>query len=208
MPTVSYKTLAQAALLFLYLLSCHFAITQNEPRLQLLAILFLGCGIIFRGLLESSAMSWGILIALIIVAVAFSTQGLLRYVLYLPPIALPLLLWVVFFRSLLPGNVPLITAIAREVRGGLSEELCDYTRGVTLMWCACFMLLAIGSALLSIAATPFTWSLFTNFLNYLIIALLFVVEFLYRQWRFRDIEHKDFWQYLQSIVRVDVRKFR
>lgn len=208
MPTVSYKTLARAALLFLYLLSCHFAVTQNEPRLQLLAILLLGCGIIFRGPLESSVMSWGIPIALIIGAVVFSSPGLLRYALYLPPIALPLLLCGVFFRGLLPGNVPLVTAIAREVHGDLSEELCDYTRGVTVMWCACLMLLAIGSALLSIAATPFTWSLFTNFLNYLIIALLFIFEFLYRQWRFRGIDDKGFWQYLQNIVRLDVRKFR
>ena len=208
MPTVSFKTLAQAAFLIAYLLCCHYAVTLNAPRLQLLAVLLLAVGIILRGLLDKSVLSYSVIIVLMAGALAMEELGLLRFVLYLPPVILPLLLWSVFFRSLLPGQTPLVTGIAREVRGSLSDELCDYTRNVTALWSAAFLLLATLSALLPFVATAHTWSLFTNCLNYMLIAALFIVEFLYRQRRFSNLEHKTFWQYLQSILRVDVRQFR
>lgn len=208
MHTVSYKTIAQALFFVSYLLCCHFAVTLDKPQLQLLALLLLSVGMILRGLLASSLLSWCIVAGLVLLALAINGLGMLKYVLYLPPVLLPLLLWGVFARSLQPGRTPLITGIAREVRGSLSRELTDYTRAVTALWSRSFLLLALGSALLPFVASPGIWSLFTNCLNYVFIAVLFVLEFVYRQWRFRELEHKSFWQYLQSIVRVDVRQFR
>ena len=208
MPTVSYKTIIQALLLVSYPVSCHFAVVLDKPLLQLIALMFLSLGVVLRGLLEQSVSSWAMVAALLLLALLLAANDALRYVFYLPPVVFPLLLWGVFRRSLQPGRTPLVTGIAREVRGSLSPELCDYTRSVTAMWSAVFVILAVGSAGLPFLASDPVWSLFTNFLNYLLIVLLFVLEFVYRQWRFRELEHKSFYHYLQSIVRVDVRQFR
>lgn len=208
MPIGSPRILIQAALLVAYLFCSHFAVTRDQPQLQLLALWLLALGLILRGLLESSPASWGLMLALTLGALGLSALGLLRYVLYLPPVVFPLLLWGVFQGSLRPGHTPLITAIARQVRGTLSPEVCAYTRAVTVLWSGCFLSLAILCVLLSLFARDALWSLFANCLNYVFIALLFVLEFVYRQWRFRELEHKTFPQYLQSIVQVNFRQFR
>lgn len=207
MPIVSAKTLAQALLLLSYLLCCHFAVTRDEPQLQLIAVILLSVGFILRGLLDNKLLSWGFVIFLMLGALAINTLGLLRFVLYLPPILLPLMLWAVFFRSMRPGETPMVTAIAQEIRGPLSVELSQYTRTITAMWSVFFLLLALESALLPFFASAEVWSLFTNCVNYLLIALLFVFEFAYRKRRFRDLEHKSFWQYLDSLSQVDAKQF-
>jgi uncharacterized membrane protein len=208
MPRLSFQALLQAALLVSYLLCCHIAVTRHHPQLQLAALLLLGLGLSLKGLLEYSKFSWTLMLVLAGGAIVINTLGLAHYVLYVPPIILPLLLWSVFFRSLLPGQTPLVTRIAMDVRGSLSHELQRYTRSVTVLWSGLFALLAIGSALLPIVASPHVWSLFTNLLNYLFIAALFIAEFLYRRWHFKEIEHTRFLQYLRTVIRADVRKFR
>ncbi|MDZ7785399.1 MAG: hypothetical protein U5K56_21395 [Halioglobus sp.] len=176
--------------------------------MQLLALVLLSIAIIFRGLVRSSLSSW--ILALLVAGLGLIgyTLDLLRFALYLPPVILPLLLWAVFFRSLMPGRTPLITGIARAVRGSLSDELSRYTRSVTVVWCTLFISLSLGSVLLPLVASPQVWSLFANFLNYVFIVLLFVGEFIYRQYRFRDLEHLDFLSYLQSLRQVGMRQFR
>ena len=208
MPTVDPRFIAQVLVLLAYLLTCHFAVTRGQPELQLVALSLLGVGMIFRGLLANHAASWLFVCALLAGGVVAYLLGVGRYLLYLPPIILPLLLWAVFARSLRADRTPLVTAIALAVRGSLSQALLRYTRGVTAMWCGFFLVLALWSALLAAFASPALWSLFTNLLNYLLIAVLFVAEFVYRQYRFREVTHQGFWQYLRSVVRVDVRQFR
>ncbi len=207
MPIASFKTVAQIVLIVAYLLTCHFAVTQNQPALQLLALLFLGVGILLRGLFENSFFTWAMLAAVAVIVLTTYIFGLSKYALYLPPVLLPLFMWSLFFRSLMPARTPLVSAVAQEVRGELSTELYRYTRGVTVLWCLLFAALAVGSAMLPLLGSAELWSLFTNFLNYLIIAILFVAEFAFRQRRFSDLEHKTFWQYLQRITQVNMREY-
>jgi len=208
MRVVDHQTLLQVLLVISYLLVCHFAITGSNPQLQLLALVLLGSAIIFRGLVRNSISSW--ILALFVAGLGLIGYilDLLRFALYLPPVVLPLTLWAVFFRSLMPGRTPLITGIARAVRGSLSDELSRYTRSVTVMWCFLFIILSMGSSLLPLVTSPQVWSLFANFLNYVFIVLVFVGEFIYRQYRFRDLEHLDFPSYLQSLRQVGMRQFR
>jgi uncharacterized membrane protein len=51
------------------------------------------------------------------------------------------LLWLAFFfgRTLQPGATPLIERIARQGKPVLSPTLCRYTRGLTALWCAYFV---------------------------------------------------------------------
>jgi len=204
-PTVSFSTFVQAALIIAYPLCCHFAVTRDEPSLQLLAILLLGLGLTFRGLLQSSKMSWLIIVSLSAVLLMVFLLEQARLILYLPPIALPLLVWSLFYRSLGPTQTPLVTQIATSVHGELPPELQVYTRQVTAMWSCLFAAIAVLSVVLSLVASEAVWSLFTNFLNWAFIGILFVGEFIYRQYHFRSIDQPNFWQYLLIVVRADIR---
>ncbi|MFK7978144.1 MAG: hypothetical protein AB8C02_18570 [Halioglobus sp.] len=153
-----------------------------------------------RGLLSRSLFSWLLVLGLLATVLAIFWYGSVRYLLYVPPIALPTLLFIVFFRSLLAGQTPLVTAFAQEARGTIPSSLAAYTRTITVLWAALFAVLAIGSAFLAAFASAAVWSLFTNFLSYVAIAALFIVEFIFRQWRFPNLEHSSFWQYLQGVL--------
>ncbi len=208
MLNVSLTTLLQAVLVIAYPVCCHFAVTLDQPKLQLLAILLLGLGLTFRGLRAGSGASWFALGVIVLLAALVSVFGVSRWVLYLPPVALPLLLWSTFYRTLGSGQTPLVTAIALAAHGELSAELRAYTRASTALWAVLFGGLAITSAILPFVASEQTWSLFTNFLAWLIIGVLFLAEFIYRQWRFPSVEHVNFREYLRLVIQADVRNIR
>ena len=60
---------------------------------------------------------------------------------YVPP---AVLLWLAFLfgRTLRPGAIPLIEQIARRSKAGLSASLCQYTKTLTAVWCAYFLIAA------------------------------------------------------------------
>ena len=205
MQTVSLSTLAQAALVISYPICCHFAVTLNQPQLQLLALLLLGLGLTFKGLWQGSRVSWLIMVSVSAILMIVLLLGQTRLILYFPPILLPLLLWSIFYRTLGENQVPLVTQIGTAVHGELPPELQAYTRQVTAVWSYLFAAIAIFSTLLPLIASETVWSLFTNFLNWALISILFVGEFIYRQYHFRSMDHPSFWQYLLIVVRADIR---
>ena len=129
----------------------------------------------------------GISIVIGLAAVAINRDP--AFALFLPPIAINLLLLVVFAKTLLPGNEPLITQLSRLERGENPPELVSYTRRLTWVWTIFFTALVIESILLPVYASIEVWSLFTNILNYLFIAVLFVGEYFYRIIRYGKLDH-------------------
>ncbi|WP_373507472.1 hypothetical protein [Thiocapsa sp.] len=59
--------------------------------------------------------------------------------------------------------------------------------------------------LLGLFASPSWWSLFTNSINYALIALFFVVEYPIRRLILRDLEHTPFIDSLRGSLRLDLR---
>ncbi len=108
-------------------------------------------------------------------------------VLYLPPILIASSLLVLFGRTLLPGEEPLITQFARKLEGEEDETVLNYTRQLTWVWTLFFVAMLIESILLALFAPIVVWSIFTNLINYLLIAGLFVLELVYRMIRFRRL---------------------
>jgi uncharacterized membrane protein len=98
------------------------------------------------------------------------------------------LLWL-FARTLRHGREPLVTGIARRVRGVLPPEVVGYTRRVTQAWCIFFACMAVASAALFLLAPLPAWSLFANLLNLPLVAAMFVAEYLVRVTRFRHLQH-------------------
>jgi uncharacterized membrane protein len=99
------------------------------------------------------------------------------------------LLWL-FVRTLRHGREPLVTRIARRVRGGaLPLEVIGYTRRVTQAWCIFFACMAMAStALFAFAPLP-VWSLFANLLNLPLVVVMFLAEYGVRITRLRHLQH-------------------
>jgi uncharacterized membrane protein len=202
---VSPINLIQAVLIIAYPICCHFAVTLGEPQLQLLALLLLSLGLTFKGILQKSGFSLLVMAAITAISLAVYLLGQARAMLYLPPVALPLLMWSVFYRTLGKDQIPLLTRMAKAVHGELSPALQTYTRQVTAAWSYLFAAMTVFSALLPLVASEAVWSLCTNFLNWGVIGIVFIGEFIYRQWTFRSIDQPNFWQYLLIVLRADIK---
>ena len=189
-----------------YPLIVHLAVWLELPMMQIVALLVLTLGLLLPGLRQGNRFTWGLFLLTLGLLYAISYVDIAIYMLYLPPVVIPLLLWGVFFRGLLPGGTPLVTAIAEQARGPLPVNMRRYTWGVTLMWTIFFASMALWSALLPWLATITLWSLFTNFINYILAALLIVVEYIYRKWRFQSYDHPGFMDYIKIVVNADIRK--
>ncbi|VAW90129.1 hypothetical protein MNBD_GAMMA17-1650 [hydrothermal vent metagenome] len=196
----------QVALLLLYPLNVHLGIALEWPVMQLFAIMALAAGILYKGLKRGDSLPWLIFLPVVLVSAGTAYFDIAIFILYLPPILIPLLIFSLFFRSLMPGGIPVVTDIGEQARGPLTAEMRHYTRMVTVVWVVVLGLLTLEAAILPWVASEIVWSLFTNVVNYLVIAFLFAGEYVVRRVRFRDHDHPGFIQYLRIIFNANVRK--
>jgi uncharacterized membrane protein len=112
--------------------------------------------------------------------------------LYLPPIVFNLALALAFGRTLRAGATPLIERYMRAHHGeDLSPALARYGRQLTWAWAIFFVSMALTAVTIALFAPLETWSLFANVVNYLLVAALFVAQFVYGYLRHRTprLEH-------------------
>jgi uncharacterized membrane protein len=131
-------------------------------------------------------------------AVAWASPPV-EWMLFVPPIVINLALAWVFGRTLVRGRIPLIARFAIMEQGTLSAELVTYTRTLTWLWTLLFVAAAAVSLALGLSGHRDAWSLFTNFLNYVLVAALFLGEFVYRRLRFRNYRHHSPLQLLRNV---------
>lgn len=122
-----------------------------------------------------------------------------EWLLFIPPIVINLALAWVFGRTLVRGRMPLIARFAIMEQGTLSAELVTYTRTLTWLWTLLFVAAAAASLALALSGHRDAWSLFTNLLNYVLVAALFLGEFVYRRLRFRNYRHHSPLQLLRNV---------
>jgi uncharacterized membrane protein len=127
------------------------------------------------------------------------TDALLKF----PPVIIDLALAVWFGRTLAPGEEPMISWFARLVRGTeLPADLARYTRISTAVWTAFFVSMAVVAAALAVWATPHTWSLFANGIDYLLVGVLFVGEYVFRRVRYPHHEHRPLADVVRTVARA------
>jgi uncharacterized membrane protein len=116
-----------------------------------------------------------------LVVQAWRGGGLAPSTLYLAQhVTIHLALAVAFALTLRPGQEALITALARRVHGRLTAEMTAYSRKVTILWAAYFVIMA-GLSLTLFALAPFdAWAAFANLATPAAMALLFVGEYVAR----------------------------
>jgi uncharacterized membrane protein len=194
-------------LVLAYPVLVHLAVILHRVELQWLALCCLVAVPLYAKLKAGSAGAWLLLIAAIASLYLLTQAGGSKYLLFLPPVILPALAAWFFGRSLAAGKLPLITHIAIVTRSDeLPPELALYTRRVTWLWTLLLSGLALLSAGLALWAAPETWSLFTNVLNYVILAVVFPLEYLYRRLRFRHLQHAGFIGFIRSVAATDYRR--
>ena len=135
---------------------------------------------------------------------AFLTLPEASWLLFIPPVAVNLALCWLFGRTLARGRVPMIARFAIMEHGVLTPQLAAYTRALTWLWTLLFAACAAASAALALSGNRDAWSFFTNLLNYLFVAGLFLGEFAYRRLRYRGHRHQSPWQLLRNIGRTNL----
>ncbi len=141
-----------------------------------------------------------LLLSLLIGAVLiYKTQ----LVVFLPPVLIPLALAYVFGKTLMSGQTAFITSIAQKIRTTpLVEKEKKYTRFVTYMWVLFFLFLSIESMLVAFFYDMETWSYITNFLNYILVVLFVMFEYLLRRMVLQNLEHPGFISFIKQLINV------
>ena len=108
---------------------------------------------------------------------------------WLQNMAMQLILFMTFARTLIAGQQPLCTRFAEAMHAPLTPQHEIYTRQVTLAWSLFFAAMALASTLLFFLAPLAAWSVFANFLTLPLVALMFIVEYGVRRYRLPEMQH-------------------
>lgn len=96
----------------------------------------------------------------------------------------------------------MISWFARLARGTeLPPDLARYTRWSTVMWTAFFVSMAAAAATLAVLASPRTWSLFANGIDYLLVGALFFGEYVFRRVRYPHHSHRPLADVVRTVAR-------
>lgn len=143
--------------------------------------------------------------ALLIAGIALWWWGDAMALMFVPPVLINLAMMVLFWRTLLPGAMPLVGRVAALWRGTLDPAVARYTRRVTIAWTVFFGLSAVESIALALFAPLHVWSLFTNCLNYIFVLLFFVIEYRLRLFCLPEHEHLSFRAFCRLLTSTDLR---
>jgi len=103
------------------------------------------------------------------------------WMIYLPPVLIPAWLAFVFIGSVRMKRA-LISQIAERIEGEpLDQQQLRYTRRLTSVWGAVFVLMVCEAIVLAVWAPFDVWSWWVHVGNYLVVAILFLSELVSRR---------------------------
>jgi len=193
--------------LVLYPVVVHVCIIYKLPQYAVLYLTLLLVMLAFERVQGKAKYLLIILLPIIAVPVLYY-EPISRSALYLFPVLVCLVFFKVFARTLVADKVPLVTRMAEITQGRLDDDVIRYTKSLTRVWALVFLGLAIESTLLAFFAPFEIWSLFTNIINYIIVALVFVADFLVRRRVLSSWRNQSFKQFMDSITKVKIRDFK
>jgi uncharacterized membrane protein len=167
----------------LYPLAIWLGHDRVEPRL-LAGLLLLAAATRLPSLTTSLAARWAMAGALLLAALTLWDNALLPLKLY-PVLVNGALLGVFGYSLSVPPSMVERLALLREP--ALSKAGKAYTRRVTQVWCVFFMLNGVAALYTALWTSAAIWSLYTGVIAYVLMALLFGVEYLVRM-RFKRRE--------------------
>ena len=219
--------LIMVALAVAYPFLAHAAAASGSPRLTLACAALLAALTLAPGL--AARRAWAFALAPV---AALAIWGLARadaaqLPLFLPPVLINAYLAWLFGHTLLAGRVPLLERVARLVHGerALDPRIPAYARKLTAVWTVLFVALAAINLALAMLADPqglllalgvhpaltvprTWWSLFANLLNYLLVGVLFALEYAVRRRVFPQQPYRNFAEFLRRLIAVGPRLWR
>lgn len=100
------------------------------------------------------------------------------------PVLINLALFLLFTITLVrPPSM--IERFARLTTPDLPQHAISYTRNVTIVWCSFFVLNATTAAITTFYASMEVWTLYNGLIAYLLMGLIFIVEYIVRQFKMR-----------------------
>lgn len=173
-----FFVLTAGVFIFAYPFAIYFGISYFSPR-----YLALGFGFVFI-LRFALSIKQRQMLLLSIGGMVISLIGILtnqEIIIKLYPVLINLSLYLLFFYSLFRPR-SMIENLARIRTPNLSQAAINYTRKLTKIWCI-FFIINGGIALWTAFCTPVKiWAFYNGFLSYIFIGILFVSEFIYRQY--------------------------
>jgi uncharacterized membrane protein len=199
---VALISLAGALLLLTYPFLVRWSAERGLPNAALIAwsALFGAWG------LRHPRARWGWLAAALLLLAAATLELTPVWLAYAPPVLINLALAVSFGATLLSGREPIISRIARTERGVLEPDLAMYTRRLTFIWTVFFVAMAMVCAILVSYGLERAWAWFTGVGNYLLVAALFVGEWIYRQRRFAHYRHANPFELIRLVCLTMTRR--
>jgi uncharacterized membrane protein len=194
----------QLLLVVAYLLLDHLSVLYVSSRLALLALGLLIALLLAKPLRAGRTWAWLLWGAALLLLLTPPVQRWAPLALMLPPTVINLYLAWLFGHTLRAGREPLVARMVRLLHADEAVRdpaVWEYARTVTSWWTSLFLFNGLVALALALMATPggmllrlgfvplwplpaSWWSYFSNAGCYLLVALLFGVEFLVRQRRF------------------------
>lgn len=141
-------------------------------------------------------------LAVIVATLILMESGKVDSLYFLPPMAINFVIGIIFLNGLGKNKTTVIEKYIVVLEGRITEAERQYARRLTVAWAAILFLLMAESGLLALFASYETWSLFTNFINYLILAMMFIIEYQVRIRVFTEKQHMGFFEYLNRLRKV------
>ncbi len=182
----AYSLLVRGLLFAALPFAIYLGLNRFEPReVGLLLIAFLLLRTPGRALALMRSLGWGGVVAVSLLGIAVAAIWRSNdpvWVLAYPVIVSGIML-LVFAGSLLrPPSI--VERIARVRMPDLPIEGVVYTRRVTLVWCAFFLINGLVAAWTAFIGSRESWLLYNGLISYLMMGALFAGEWLYRRKRF------------------------
>ena len=203
-----------SVLLLVYPLLIFAAVRWQLPWLGSLALLGLGLQLLWPAL--QRRQTWARLMMVIITAAAtwVVLTGDSNALPQLAPVLVFILLALFFGRTLRAPSVPLvarIAAAARDIPAGRERQdmepaLWRYTWRVTCFWTLMFLAFAVEDLIMLWLAPAMPWPFVVNLVNFALILLLLVGEYLYHSRRYPNPKHRHFLDFARDVARFDYHK--
>ena len=154
----------------------YLSLGRFEPRW--LALLLLTMALVRLGLGRTLA-TWGVAaVALSLALLTWLGNALLPIKLY--PVAVNAFM-LIMFASTIVRPPSAIERLARLSEPDLPEVAIAYTRKVTLVWCAFFLINGVISLITALWGTYAQWTLYNGGIAYVLMGLIAAVEWLVRK---------------------------
>ena len=190
---------------FIYPFVVHLSVVYKVPFIIacLLPLFYIVLARPLRGNRKQIIIKSSLLLVLILIGL-LSWHYLDHSIIYLPPILMMLTILYPFIRSVIPGNTPLITRFYQLTKAENDPAVTCYTDKLTWIWIIFIILLLVNNIILTFWAPLETWSLFTNFINYLLLLSMLVLEWIFRLFWFKKWESP--LEFARQLLTLDQRE--